>query len=331
MFKWQPLSPKQFNIFSWWNSGSKYSDMDGIIADGSIRSGKTVAMGTSFIMWAMESFEGEKFAICGKTLGALRRNVLSPMQNVLPDMGYEISESRLENKWTVRHGDNVNTFYLFGGKDESSQNLIQGVTLAGVLFDEVALMPESFVNQATARCSVEGSKWWFNCNPSTPFHWFKVNWIDRKEEKNLLYLHFELDDNRSLSEHIKDRYRSMYQGVFYRRYILGEWVAAEGIIYDMFSEDRHVTKEKYKPVGDVYVSCDYGIQNATVFLMWAKIKGIWTCIREYCYSGRANLKQKTDAEFVQDMKMWLDGTIPKRIIVDPSATSFLPSGLSSSP
>lgn len=323
MFKWQPLSPKQFNIFSWWNSGSKYSDMDGIIADGSIRSGKTVAMGTSFIMWAMESFEGEQFAICGKTLGALRRNVLSPMQNVLPDMGYEISESRLENKWTVRHGDNVNTFYLFGGKDESSQNLIQGVTLAGVLFDEVALMPESFVNQATARCSVEGSKWWFNCNPSTPFHWFKVNWIDRREEKNLLYLHFELDDNRSLSEHIKDRYRSMYQGVFYRRYILGEWVAAEGIIYDMFSEDRHVTKEKYKPVGDVYVSCDYGIQNATVFLMWAKIKGIWTCIREYCYSGRANLKQKTDAEFVQDMKMWLDGTIPKRIIVDPSATSFI--------
>lgn len=255
--------------------------------------------------------------------GTLRRNVLSPMQNVLPDMGYEISESRIENKWTVRHGDNVNTFYLFGGKDESSQNLIQGVTLAGVLFDEVALMPESFVNQATARCSVEGSKWWFNCNPSTPFHWFKVNWIDRKEEKNLLYLHFELDDNRSLSEHIKDRYRNMYQGVFYRRYILGEWVAAEGIIYDMFSEDRHVTKEKYKPVGDVYVSCDYGIQNATVFLMWAKIKGIWTCIREYCYSGRENLKQKTDAEFVQDMKMWLDGTIPKRIIVDPSATSFI--------
>lgn len=170
MFKWQPLSPKQFNIFSWWNSGSKYSDMDGIIADGSIRSGKTVAMGTSFIMWAMESFEGEQFAICGKTLGALRRNVLSPMQNVLPDMGYEISESRLENKWTIRHGDNVNTFYLFGGKDESSQNLIQGVTLAGVLFDEVALMPESFVNQATARCSVEGSKWWFNCNP-----WLAVN------------------------------------------------------------------------------------------------------------------------------------------------------------
>lgn len=268
-------------------------------------------------------YNTKQFAICGKTLGALRRNVLSPMQNVLPDMGYEISESRLENKWTVRHGDNVNTFYLFGGKDESSQNLIQGVTLAGVLFDEVALMPESFVNQATARCSVEGSKWWFNCNPSTPFHWFKVNWIDRKEEKNLLYLHFELDDNRSLSEHIKDRYRSMYQGVFYRRYILGEWVAAEGIIYDMFSENRHVTKEKYKPVGNVYVSCDYGIQNATVFLMWAKIKGIWTCIREYCYSGRENLKQKTDAEFVQDMKMWLDGTIPKRIIVDPSATSFI--------
>ena len=323
MFRWQPISPKQRKIFNWWAEDSPVNDMDGIIADGSIRSGKTVAMGTSFIMWAMESYSGEQFAICGKTLGALRRNVLSPLMNILPARGYEVRESRIENTWRIRRWDVENTFYLFGGKDESSQNLIQGVTLAGVLFDEVALMPESFVNQATARCSVEGSKWWFNCNPSTPFHWFKVNWIDKRKEKSLIYLHFELDDNYSLSEHIKQRYRSMYQGVFYQRYILGRWVAAEGIVYDMFDEQRHVRKGKFQPTGDVYVSCDYGIQNATVFLMWAKIDGIWTCIREYCYSGRENLKQKTDAEFVQDMRVWLDGTYPKRIIVDPSATSFI--------
>lgn len=323
MFKWRPISPKQKKLLTWWTAESPWSDMDGIIADGSIRSGKTVAMGTSFIVWAMSTFNGEQFAICGKTLGALRRNVLSPLTNILPSRGFEVRESRLENTWRIRFNDVENTFYLFGGKDESSQNLIQGVTLAGVFFDEVALMPESFVNQATARCSVEGSKWWFNCNPSTPFHWFKQNWIDKRKEKSIIYLHFELDDNYSLSEHIKNRYRGMYQGVFYQRYILGRWVAAEGIIYDMFDEARHVKKGKFQPTGDVYVSCDYGIQNATVFLMWAKIDGIWTCIREYCYSGRENLKQKTDAEFVQDMRVWLDGTMPKRIIVDPSATSFI--------
>ena len=323
MFKWKLISPKQRKIFNWWTDESIVSDMDGIIADGSIRSGKTVAMGTSFIMWAMNTYNGEQFAICGKTLGALRRNVLAPLTNILPSRGYEVSESRIENTWRIRFGDVENTFYLFGGKDESSQNLIQGVTLAGVFFDEVALMPESFVNQATARCSVEGSKWWFNCNPSTPFHWFKQNWIDKRKEKSIIYLHFELDDNYSLSEHIKNRYRSMYQGVFYQRYILGRWVAAEGIVYDMFDETRHVKHERFEPCGDIYVSCDYGIQNATVFLMWSKIGGIWTCIREYCYSGRENLKQKTDAEFVQDMKMWLGGVIPKRIIVDPSASSFI--------
>ena len=93
--------------------------------------------------------------------------------------------------------------------------------MAGVFFDEVALMPESFVNQATGRCSVDGSKMWFNCNPDGPYHWFKQNWINKCKEKNILYLHFTMDDNLSLSEKIKTRYRSMYTGVFYKRYILG--------------------------------------------------------------------------------------------------------------
>ena len=100
-----------------------------------------------------------------------------------------------------------------------------------MFLDEVALMPQSFVNQALARCSVKGSKYWFNCNPEGPNHWFKVEWIDKKKEKNILHLHFTMDDNPSLDEETKDRYKRMFVGVFYQRFILGLWVLAEGIIY----------------------------------------------------------------------------------------------------
>ena len=175
---------------------------------------------------------------------------------------------------------------------------------------------------------MKGSKFWFNCNPDGPYHWFKVNWIDKCEQKNILYLHFTMDDNLSLDEEIKARYRSMYIGVFFKRYILGLWAAAEGIIYDMFDEEKHVRniKDFFQLLidGNRYVSCDYGTQNATVFLLWNKGRdGKWYCIREYYYSGRDKGKQKTDSEYADDLKEWLDGTKIKAIIVDPSAASII--------
>ena len=117
---------------------------------------------------------------------------------MLRSRGYTVADHRADNLVIITKGDVTNYFYIFGGKDERSQDLIQGITLAGVFFDEVALMPESFVNQATGRCSVDGSKYWFNCNPDGPYHWFKTEWIDKREEKHLLYLHFTMDDNLSL-------------------------------------------------------------------------------------------------------------------------------------
>lgn len=237
-------------------------------------------------------------------------------------------DHRADNLVVISRGSVENYFYIFGGKDERSQDLIQGITLAGVFFDEVELMPESFVNQATGRCSVDGSKYWFNCNPDGPYHWFKQNWIDKRKEKHLLYLHFTMDDNLSLSEKVKARYRSMYTGVFYRRYILGLWAMAEGIIYDMFSEERHVADPKTFSDslldGNRYVSCDYGTQNATVFLLWNQgTDGIWYCTREYYYSGREKGQQKTDAEYADDLESWLSGTDINAVIVDPAAASFI--------
>lgn len=350
-FHFSPFSRKQKQVLTWWCKDSPVHDKDGIIADGAIRSGKTVSMSLSFAMWAMSTFNGQNFAMCGKTIGSFRRNVLFWLKLMIKSRGYSVIDRRADNLIIIRKGDTENYFYIFGGKDERSQDLIQGITLAGVFFDEVALMPESFVNQATGRCSVEGSKFWFNCNPDGPYHWFKVNWIDKStgylgkerveqirkkaaEEgkdpglKEILYLHFTMDDNLSLSEEIKARYRSMYIGVFFKRYILGLWAAAEGVIYDMFDPEKHVKniKEFFQILvnGNRYVSCDYGTQNATVFLLWNKgIDGKWYCIREYYYSGRDKGKQKTDAEYADDLKKWLDGTRIKAMIVDPSAASFI--------
>lgn len=328
IFHFKPFSLKQRKVLNWWCDTSPVKDKDGIIADGAIRSGKTVCMSLSFVFWAMANYSDQNFAMCGKTIGSFRRNVLMILKLMLRSRGFQVADHRADNLVDISRNGVTNHFYIFGGKDESSQDLIQGITLAGVFFDEVALMPESFVNQATGRCSVDGSKYWFNCNPDGPYHWFKLNWLDKAKEKNLLVLHFTMEDNLSLSEHIKERYRNMYTGVFFKRYILGLWAMAEGIIYDMFSEERHV-----KPIleyvrllidGGRYVSIDYGTQNATVFLLWNKGRdGKWYCIREYYYSGRDKGVQKTDSEYAEDLIRFLDGSPVKAVIVDPSAASFI--------
>lgn len=326
IFKWGNLSARQKFVLNWWTPVSSYSNRDGIICDGAIRSGKTVSMGFSFVIWAMTTFNACDFAMCGKTIASFRRNVLKTLIKQLKSRGYEVDYRRSDNLMTVSKGEVVNDFYIFGGKDESSQDLIQGMTLAGIFFDEVALMPESFVNQGTARCSVDGSKFWFNCNPAGPFHWFKQKWINKCKSKNLVYLHFTMEDNLTLPERIKERYRNQYVGVFYQRYILGLWVAAEGLIYDMFDKAKHILDTtKVTAEGNYFVSCDYGTQNATVFLLWRREYDSerWIVRREYYYSGRDNNKQKTDAELASDLGAWLGETKIEKIIVDPAAASFI--------
>lgn len=325
LFQFKPFSKQQKKVLTWWMPQSPVSHLNGVIADGSIRSGKTVSMALSFVMWAMESYMEQNFAMCGKTIGSFRRNVLMVLKLMLASRGYKVKDHRADNYIEISRKGIVNYFYIFGGKDERSQDLIQGITLAGVLFDEVALMPESFVNQATGRCSVAGSKFWFNCNPDGPYHWFKTGWIDEKDKKGLLYLHFTMEDNLSLTAEIRKRYASLYSGVFFQRYILGLWVVAEGIIYDMFSTDRHTADniESNTPV-KYYVSCDYGTQNATVFLLWQSIGGgKWFCADEYYYSGRDETAQKTDNEYADDLEKFTFGKPIEAVIIDPSAASFI--------
>lgn len=323
-FNFKPFSNKQKKILTWWNENSPVKDRQGIIADGSIRSGKTLSMGLSFAIWAMETFDGQNFAMCGKTVGSFRRNVWSWLKFALLSLGYKVNEKYSTNSIDITFKGHTNYFYIFSGKDESSQNLIQGITLAGVLFDEVALMPESFVNQATGRCSVAGSKFWFNCNPESPEHWFKKGWIDKADEKHLLHLHFILEDNLSLGEEIIARYKSMYFGVFYKRFILGLWAIAEGAIYDMFDDDNlYEDKDRNKDIAyRRYIGVDYGTTNPMVYLdIYDDGKTLWV-EREYYYDSRVKGKQKTDAEYAEDFEKFCGENKPDFVYIDPSAVSF---------
>lgn len=324
VFKFKPFSKKQLKILTWWTKDSPMKDKDGIIADGAIRSGKTVSMSLSYVLWAMETFDQQNLGMAGKTIGSFRRNVLNQLKLMLTSRGYQWRDRRADNLLEVSKGEVTNYFYIFGGKDESSQDLIQGITLAGMFFDEVALMPQSFINQATGRLSVDGSKSWFNCNPDGPFHYFKTEWIDKVDEKHLIYLHFDMDDNLSLSEHIKRRYRAMYSGVFYHRYIKGLWVVAEGVIYDMFDKKKNVDNSQPDKSKPTWISIDYGTQNATVFLMWQKSdNNTWHIVDEYYYSGRENSRQKTDKQFADDFVAFVEDYDIRLVTVDPSAASFI--------
>ena len=316
------FSQKQKRAMNWWMPGGKDEGYEAIVCDGAVRSGKTLAMGLGFFLWAMCSFDGKRFALCGKTIAALRRNVLAEVLPRLEGLGAVWREKRTENLVRVRFAGHSNEFYIFGGRDESSAGLIQGMTLAGVLLDEVVLMPKSFVEQACARCSVTGSRMWFNCNPAGPNHWFYRQWILEAEERNCLHLHFTMEDNPSLTEQSRQRYERLYSGVFYRRYVLGQWAQAEGRVYDFFGP------EMVKPVPEGhfekwYVSCDYGTVNPTSMGLWGLQKGVWYRVKEFYFNSREQMRQMTDEEYAGALEELAAGRRITAVIVDPSAASFI--------
>lgn len=325
-FAFHPFSRKQLQVLFWWQV-PEYQDKFAIICDGSVRAGKTVVMSLSYVRWAMIQFNGRNFGMAGKTIGSLRRNVIRDLKRILISEHYRVKDNQSENMLTVSKNGHTNYFFLFGGTNEASQDLVQGITLAGFFFDEVALMPESFVAQATSRLSVEGSKAWFNCNPDSPYHWFKLQWIDELTKKKAIRIHFLMKDNPSLSEETLERYDSMYSGVFYLRYILGQWAMADGLVYDNFDREKMVVDIPKEPVWEKqWISIDYGTQNATVFKLWSLFKGTWYNNAEYYYFGRETGRQKTDEQYIDDLEdFFFEHDLSRKnvkLIVDPSAASF---------
>lgn len=319
------FSQKQLKVLAWWTDKSRWKGCNAIICDGAVRAGKTLCLSLSFVLWAMRRFNDKNFAICGKTVSSCRRNVITPLLPILENnCGYSVDYKISQGVIEISNGKTKNRFYIFGGKDEGSAALIQGVTLAGILFDEVALMPRSFVEQGLARCSVENSKFWFNCNPEHPSHWFYTEWIQKQKSKNAYYLHFTMEDNPSLSPNVLERYKKLYSGIFYERYILGKWVVAHGIIYSMFDRTRHVFDDDEAPQsGEYIISVDYGTSNPFSAGLWCVSGGVAFRIKEYYFDSRKAGHQKTDEEYYVELERLADNLPISMIIVDPSAASFI--------
>lgn len=305
-----------------------YTQYKALICDGAVRSGKTSVMSLSFFLWAMGNFNGCAFAFCGKSVGAVERNIVTPLLSIrYLQENFGLRYNRGDHVIIAKRGRKENRIYLFGGKDESSYTLIQGITLAGVLLDEVALMPRSFVEQALARCSVSGAKLWFNCNPANPMHWFRQEWILNPEKHNALHLHFLMDDNPSLSDEVKAYYKTTYSGIFYQRYVLGLWVMSDGLIYDMFDQTANVYRPDQRPVDMAwsstrYISCDYGTTNPMRFLDIYDNGEVIRVDGEYDWDSRKEHRQKTDKEYADDLMSFMGHTWCT-VIVDPSAASFI--------
>ena len=313
------FSAKQTQVLTWWRSDR----WDALICDGAVRSGKTFAMGLSFFLWAQAEFNGRQFGLCGKTIASLRRNLLAELIPWLRSLGMTLRERKSENLLIVRFNGHENRFLLFGGRDESSAALIQGTTLAGVLLDEAALMPRSFVEQAVARCSVSGSRLWLNCNPDGTGHWLYQEWILKAKERRALHLHFTMEDNPALTERVRERYRRSYSGVFYRRFVLGEWCAAQGLVYDFFDPERDAAEVPEGDFQEWRISVDYGTVNPASFGLWGLRDGVWYRTEEFYYDSRKAGRQKTDEEYAGDLERLAGGREIERVIVDPSAASFI--------
>lgn len=317
--QYKTFSKKQLMAMSWWNRPGLRS-LDGILCDGAVRAGKTVCLTDGFFLWSMASFDKQVFGLCGKTIASLRRNIVEHLGQWLGGL-FTVREHRSENKLIVsdRQG-HVNTYYLFGGQDESAYQLIQGITLAGILLDEAALMPRSFVEQAAARCSVPGAKLWLSCNPEGPEHWFYKEWVCKASEKHLLRLRMTMEDNPSLSPEVKARYRRLYTGVFYERYVLGRWVAAEGRVYDFGPE--HVVHD-LPQAGRYYISVDYGTRNPFSAGLWCVAGGVAYRVREFYHDGRATGRMLTDEQYHAALVALAGGVQVEKVIVDPSASSLI--------
>ena len=331
------LSAKQKRVFRWPYEKNSYA----LICDGSVRSGKTAAMSAAFVLWAMKDFNHQNFAFCGNTVQSAERNIIMTLMQ-MTDITYYFRLRYLGSKHilTVTGGGHENDFYIFGGKDESSYKLVQGITLSGVLFDEVALMPESFVQQTIARTlSVSDARIWFSCNPESPAHWFYQEWILKKDQKHAEHIHFTMRDNPIMSEEKIERTESLYSGVFYDRYVRGLWVVAEGLIYPMW--EGALEHPPTRQADRYALSIDYGTQNAFAAILWGRFAGVWYQIKEYYYSGRTERVQKTDEEYADDMDAFLESYVPDgcahidrpvkflrdgeklMTLLDPSAASFL--------
>lgn len=301
-FKFKPFSEQQQRLMHWWRPGLTSAENDFVIADGSIRSGKTIACIIGFLTWSQERFSGQSFILAGKTMGALKKNVVRPMQQILEAWGWSYTYIRSGTDARIEIGSN--TYYLYGANTEASQDALQGLTAAGAYADEAALFPQSFIDQMIGRCSVDGWKVWMNCNPEGPHAYIKEEFIDKAKQKKVYRLHFMMDDNLTLSVQRKEAYKRSWSpgSVFYKRFILGLWVAADGLIYQQFADnvEQYLIDENWLKENEIIyatIGVDFGgTKSAHSFTLTGFTRGYKQVVvlDEYYCKKRINPKQLQD-------------------------------------
>jgi PBSX family phage terminase large subunit len=295
------------------------------VLEGSVRSGKSVALDWRFIKAVGESKKGlppdAVDIMVGKTLGSLRRNVINP---IIELVGQEDAEYFPGKQELNLFGETV---YCFGASDERAEGKIRGASVRKSLGDEITLWPESFFRMMDSRLSFDSSQFFGSTNPGPPNHYLKRDYLDRRHELDVKVMKFLLHHNKALSPRYVEAISKNYTGLWYRRFILGEWCLAEGAIYDFYDDALHTML--YTPTAKYHVlGCDYGTGNATVFLLFGvnplTHPRVWL-EREYVWDSRARGRQKTDGEYSTDLRQFLAdaGVVPRVVVVDPSAASFI--------
>lgn len=289
---------------------------------GAVRSGKTFVSILRFIWFIAKAPRGGELILVGKSVGAVYRNIIRPMLDLLGSDMHYYSGKQVITLW----GREI---FVFGAYDESSEATIRGLTVAGAYGDEITLWPQSFFKMLLSRMSVSGAKFFGSTNPDNPYHYLKTEFLDRETELDMAVFNFILEDNPSLEKEYVENLKKEYVGLWYKRFILGLWVAAEGAIYDFFDEKIHARKPSTLPSAtDKIISIDYGTGNPTAFTLMERnsrtLPKIWTAY-EYFYDSKAHNKQKSDEQYAADL---VDFTKEygqnktHRIHIDPSAASF---------
>ena len=300
------------------------------ILEGSVRSGKTVAMIPKWLNYILTGPPG-LLLMTGVSKDTVYDNVLNDLFDTLGEENYRYNRQSgdLLIFWRIDGAEHVRRVKVLGAKDEGSERYLRGKTLAGAYCDELTLMPERFFKQLLNRLSVPGARLYATTNPDAPFHYLYQEYITSEEKKAegiVSTIHFELDDNPNLAEEYKKNIRASYSGMWFARMILGEWVLAEGLIYDMFNDavlfgdsDFNLTmKSRCRR----YIAIDYGTTHPMVFLDVLDDGETSWVYREYYYDSRKAQRQKTDAEYLDDLKSFIGEELPDFIIIDPSAASF---------
>jgi PBSX family phage terminase large subunit len=300
------------------------------ILEGSVRSGKTVAMIPKWLNYIMTGPPG-LLLMTGVSKDTIYDNVLDDLFDTIGEERYHYNRNTgdIIITWYDDTGERTRRIKVIGAKDEGSEKFLRGKTLAGAYCDELTLMPERFFKQLLNRLSVPGAKLYATTNPDSPMHYLYREFItdERKLSNGLMsVVHFELDDNPNLDEEYKTNIRSSYSGMWFKRMILGLWVLAEGVIYDMFSDDHLFDDAEFtntiKSTCRRYIACDYGTKNPMVFLdIYDDGDTIWIPDMYY-WDSRKEQRQKTDAQYADDLEKMVGEEHPDFIVIDPSAASF---------